>query len=80
MSRSQPLALNAFREAPPQDLRQSRNDLHFQPLAGNEVLKGFWLKLTLVVGYPPQENHPYFMERQKNLPLSALLTTGVYEI
>ncbi|WP_448267340.1 hypothetical protein [Nostoc sp. DSM 114159] len=24
-------------EAPPQDLRQSRNDRHFQPLAGNEV-------------------------------------------
>ncbi|MEH1909380.1 MAG: hypothetical protein V7L05_29115 [Nostoc sp.] len=46
MSRSQSPTGNAFREAPPQDLRQSRDDLHFQPLAGNEVLKGFWLKFT----------------------------------
>ncbi|WP_334948261.1 hypothetical protein [Nostoc sp.] len=30
-----------FIEAPPQDLRQSRYEVHFQPLAGNEVLKGF---------------------------------------
>jgi len=33
-------------EAPPQDLRQSRNEEHFQPEARNEVLKEFWLKLT----------------------------------
>ncbi|MEH2363736.1 hypothetical protein [Nostoc sp.] len=33
-------------EAPPQDLRQSRDEVHFQPLAGNEVLKGFHVKLT----------------------------------
>ncbi|MEH1933931.1 MAG: hypothetical protein V7L14_09405 [Nostoc sp.] len=31
---------------PPLDLRQSRNEVHFQPEAGNEVLKGFGLKLT----------------------------------
>ncbi|WP_334781352.1 hypothetical protein [Nostoc sp.] len=53
MSRSQSLTGNAFREAPPQDLRQSRNEQHFQPEAGNEVLKGFWLKLTLMASYPP---------------------------
>ncbi|WP_335214909.1 hypothetical protein [Nostoc sp.] len=46
MSRSQSETGNAFREAPPQDLRQSRNEQHFQPEAGNEVLKGFELKLT----------------------------------
>ncbi|MEH1902956.1 MAG: hypothetical protein V7L04_16440 [Nostoc sp.] len=33
-------------EAPPQDLRQSHQELHFQPLVGNEILKEFWLKLT----------------------------------
>ncbi|MEH1926706.1 MAG: hypothetical protein V7K83_04195 [Nostoc sp.] len=33
-------------ETSPQDLRQSRNEQYFQPEAGNEVLKGFWLKLT----------------------------------
>ncbi|MEH1767950.1 MAG: hypothetical protein V7L27_22255 [Nostoc sp.] len=33
-------------EAPPQYLRQSRQDQHFQPEAGNEVLKEFQLKLT----------------------------------
>ncbi|WP_300422353.1 MULTISPECIES: hypothetical protein [unclassified Nostoc] len=40
------LTLNAFREALPQDLRQSRDEVHFQPEAGNEVLKGFHVKLT----------------------------------
>ncbi|MEH2380504.1 MAG: hypothetical protein V7K27_16720 [Nostoc sp.] len=38
LSRSQSPTGNAFREAPPQDLRQSRNEVHFQPEAGNEVL------------------------------------------
>ncbi|MEH2051820.1 hypothetical protein [Nostoc sp.] len=33
-------------EAPPQDLRQSRQHQHFQPEAGNKVLKEFQLKLT----------------------------------
>ncbi|MDF5738152.1 MULTISPECIES: hypothetical protein [unclassified Nostoc] len=33
-------------EAESQDLRQSHQELHFQPLAGNEILKEFWLKLT----------------------------------
>ncbi|MEH2055074.1 MAG: hypothetical protein V7K97_02590 [Nostoc sp.] len=33
-------------EAPPQDWRQQPNQMHFQPEAGNEVLKGFWLNLT----------------------------------
>ncbi|MHC5599006.1 MAG: hypothetical protein ACYTXC_24205, partial [Nostoc sp.] len=28
------------------DSRQSRNEQHFQPEAGNEILKGFWLNLT----------------------------------
>ncbi|MEH2007715.1 hypothetical protein [Nostoc sp.] len=46
MSRSQSPTGNAFKEAPPQDLRQNRNEVHFQPLAGNEVLKEFELKLT----------------------------------
>ncbi|MEH2004460.1 MAG: hypothetical protein V7K81_04555 [Nostoc sp.] len=41
------LTLNAFQEALPQDLRQSRDEVHFQPLAGNEVLKGFHVKLTM---------------------------------
>ncbi|MEH1935906.1 MAG: hypothetical protein V7L14_19865 [Nostoc sp.] len=35
-----------MRGLPPQDLRQSRDEVHFQPEAGNEVLKGFWLNLT----------------------------------
>ncbi|MEH2048283.1 hypothetical protein [Nostoc sp.] len=33
-------------EAPPQHLRQSRQYQHFQPEAGNEVLKEFQLNLT----------------------------------
>ncbi|MHC5935677.1 hypothetical protein [Nostoc sp.] len=33
-------------EAEPQDLRQSRDEVHFQPEAINEVLKGFHVKLT----------------------------------
>ncbi|MBN3871746.1 hypothetical protein [Nostoc sp. JL33] len=54
--RSQSETGNAFREAPPQDLRQSRNETHFQPEAGNEVLKGFWLKLTPMAFRPtPQD-------------------------
>ncbi|WP_334760424.1 hypothetical protein [Nostoc sp.] len=35
-------------EAAPQDLRQSHQELHFQPEAGNEILKEFWLKLTSI--------------------------------
>ncbi|WDD30235.1 hypothetical protein PQG02_15710 [Nostoc sp. UHCC 0926] len=31
---------------PPQDLRQQPNEEHFQALAGNEILKEFYLKLT----------------------------------
>ncbi|MEH1932616.1 MAG: hypothetical protein V7L14_02575 [Nostoc sp.] len=38
---------------PPQDLRQSRDEVHFQPEAGNEVLKGFWLNLTLMSNAVP---------------------------
>ncbi|MEH2382369.1 MAG: hypothetical protein V7K27_26375 [Nostoc sp.] len=40
-------------EAPPQDLRQSRDEVHFQPLAGNEVIKGFHVKLTPMEGKLP---------------------------
>ncbi|MEH1934192.1 MAG: hypothetical protein V7L14_10785 [Nostoc sp.] len=41
---------------PPQDLRQSRDEVHFQPEAGNEVLKGFWLNLTPMAFRPtPQK-------------------------
>ncbi|MEH1937290.1 MAG: hypothetical protein V7L14_27015 [Nostoc sp.] len=42
-----------MRGLPPQDLRQSRNEQHFQPEAGNEVLKGFWLKLTPMAARGP---------------------------
>ncbi|WP_334943248.1 hypothetical protein [Nostoc sp.] len=54
MPRSQSPTGNAFREAPPQDLRQSRDEVHFQPEAGNEVLKGFHVKLTpMSIAVPP---------------------------
>ncbi|MEH2005529.1 hypothetical protein [Nostoc sp.] len=37
--------------------RQRRNEQHFQPLAGNEVLKGFYLKLTpMTVLYAPTKS------------------------
>ncbi|MEH1936541.1 MAG: hypothetical protein V7L14_23130 [Nostoc sp.] len=48
---------------PPQDLRQSRNEVHFQPEAGNEVLKGFWLNLTPMAFRPtPQDWVIYLLE------------------
>ncbi|WP_334823224.1 hypothetical protein [Nostoc sp.] len=41
MFRSQSPTGNAVLEAEPLEKRQSRQEQHFQPLAGNEVLKGF---------------------------------------
>ncbi len=55
LSRSQSPTGNAFREALPQDLRQSRNDIHFEPEAGNEILKGFWLNLIQMLRHPPHK-------------------------
>ncbi|WP_334953212.1 hypothetical protein [Nostoc sp.] len=49
-----------MRGLPPQDLRQSRNEQYFQPLAGNEVLKGFWLKLTPMFMNCPYERYGFF--------------------
>ncbi|WP_292762541.1 hypothetical protein [Nostoc sp. NOS(2021)] len=50
-------------EAPPLELRQSHNEVHFQPLAGNEVLKGFGLNLTPMAFRPiPQDGIIYFLE------------------
>ncbi|MEH2318905.1 hypothetical protein [Nostoc sp.] len=46
MSRQESPTGNAVLEAPPLEKRQSRQEQHFQPLTGNEVLKGFALKLT----------------------------------
>ncbi|MEH2319461.1 MAG: hypothetical protein V7K24_20585 [Nostoc sp.] len=46
MFRSQSPTGNAVQEAEPLEKRQSRQEQHFQPEAGNEVLKWFALKLT----------------------------------
>ncbi|MHC5937843.1 hypothetical protein, partial [Nostoc sp.] len=44
-----------------QDLWQQPNQVHFQQEAGNEVLKGFWLKLTPMNAVASQPTHFYFL-------------------
>ncbi|MEH2235394.1 hypothetical protein [Nostoc sp.] len=57
----------------PQDLRQSRNDQHFQPEAGNEVLKGFELKLTPMNNVVPLPVYLIFLTNAVYIVMSVHL-------
>ncbi|MHC5775919.1 hypothetical protein [Nostoc sp.] len=54
------------------DLRQSRQEQHFQPLAGNEILNEFGLKLTpMSIAVPLQQMWFKYIKTAVNpLPIS----------